>query len=321
MMLSPLNVGSSIVCGSAKSCAQPTDGQTLTSDSGTLQNFVNIVSRVTRRSFVLKPISLSCCSVICAIDLSGSALSADDQQLLVALVLAGGEARLLEVLGRQVAVALSAAQPVELRRPSRRRRRTPRSPAMPGGMKCWAIGPSASPPRCWRAASRSKPAMTALRTSMSSNGGRLVSIEIMRQPPPGTADSSVLLLSSSRLSWLAGGSISPDDQALASQDAPRRDGRVLVAGLDLDLVEERRAEVVDRRVVRVADDVDALAGHVAGGLALGVGLDHVRAGVDRVALAVGRRVLLVVLLARTPSAPGPRSASPARRRAPRPCPW
>src|SRR5918999_2816017 len=74
-MLSPLNVGSSIVCGSAKSFSQPTDGQTWTSESGTLQNLVNIVSRVTRRSLVLKPISLSCCSVICAIDLSGSALS------------------------------------------------------------------------------------------------------------------------------------------------------------------------------------------------------------------------------------------------------
>ena len=45
---------------------------------------------------------------------------------------------------------------------------------------------------------------------MSSNGGRLVSIEIIRQPPPGTAESSVLLLSSSRLSWFAGGSISPE---------------------------------------------------------------------------------------------------------------
>src|SRR6201991_2814498 len=74
-MFSPLNVGSSIVCGSEKSFDQPTDGQTVASDFGTLQNFVNIVSRVTRRSFVLKPISLSCCSVICAIDLSGSALS------------------------------------------------------------------------------------------------------------------------------------------------------------------------------------------------------------------------------------------------------
>src|ERR687889_428365 len=56
MMFSPLNVGSSIVCGSEKSFAQPTDGQTLTSESGTLQNFVNMVSRVTRRSFVWKPI-------------------------------------------------------------------------------------------------------------------------------------------------------------------------------------------------------------------------------------------------------------------------
>src|SRR5918992_3210064 len=75
MMLAPLNVGSSIVCGSEKSCPQPTDGQTWTSESGTLQNLVYMVSRVTSRSFVLKPISWSCCSVICAIDLSGSALS------------------------------------------------------------------------------------------------------------------------------------------------------------------------------------------------------------------------------------------------------
>ena len=75
MMFSPLNVGSSIVWASAKSFDQPTDGHTVASEAGTLQNFVNIVSRVTRRSFVLKPSSLSCCSVICAIDLSGSALS------------------------------------------------------------------------------------------------------------------------------------------------------------------------------------------------------------------------------------------------------
>src|SRR5690348_8913222 len=59
-MFSPLNVGSSIVCGSAKSCAQPTDGQTFASEVGTLQKRVNIVSRVTRRSCVLKPISLNC---------------------------------------------------------------------------------------------------------------------------------------------------------------------------------------------------------------------------------------------------------------------
>src|ERR671924_195240 len=64
MMFSPLNVGSSIVCGSEKSCSQPTDGQTLTSDFGTLQNFVSIVSRVINRSVVLKPISLSWRSVI-----------------------------------------------------------------------------------------------------------------------------------------------------------------------------------------------------------------------------------------------------------------
>src|SRR5688572_20304462 len=48
----PLNVGSSTVCGSAKSCDQPYDGQTLTSEPDTWQNFVSIVSRVTRRSLV-----------------------------------------------------------------------------------------------------------------------------------------------------------------------------------------------------------------------------------------------------------------------------
>jgi hypothetical protein len=93
-------------------------------------------------------------------------------------------------------------------------------PAMPGGIMFCEIGPSASPPRCCLAAARSKPASTALRTSMSSNGGRLLSIEIMRQPAPDTADSSDLLLSSSRLSWFAGGSISPD--AMPSPDRIRR---------------------------------------------------------------------------------------------------
>ena len=44
---------------------------------------------------------------------------------------------------------------------------------------------------------------------MSLNGGRLLSIEIMRQPPPGTAESSGLLLSRSALSCREGGSMSP----------------------------------------------------------------------------------------------------------------
>src|SRR3954447_17085004 len=74
-MFAPLKIGSIIVCGSEKSCSQPTLGQTLTFCFGLPQNFVNMVLRSTSRSFVLKPISLSCCSVICETDLSGSAPS------------------------------------------------------------------------------------------------------------------------------------------------------------------------------------------------------------------------------------------------------
>ena len=43
-MFLPLNVGSSIDCGSAKSLNQPTFGQTATFAFGTSQNFVYSVS-------------------------------------------------------------------------------------------------------------------------------------------------------------------------------------------------------------------------------------------------------------------------------------
>ena len=173
-----------------------------------MQNFVNMVSRVTSRSVVSKPISLSCCSVIWAIDLSGSALSPTirtfsdpsyfPEAMPAFLKYSADSARSPSGFAIQSCSAVQPSSPLDSSKP-----------AMPGGMKCWAIGPSASPPRCWRAALRLKPAITALRTLMSLNGGRLVSIEMSRQPPPGTADSSVLLFSSSVLSWLEGGSISP----------------------------------------------------------------------------------------------------------------
>ena len=87
-MLFPLNVGSSIVCGSAKSCAQPTDGHTFTSDSETLQNRVNIVSRVTRPQLGLEAHLLQ----LLVGDLRDRALGlgvvGHDQQVLAALVLA-----------------------------------------------------------------------------------------------------------------------------------------------------------------------------------------------------------------------------------------
>src|SRR3954452_10373331 len=54
-MFLPLNVGSSIDCGSAKSFSQPTLGQTSGSVFGTPQNFEYIVSRVVGRKFTLKP--------------------------------------------------------------------------------------------------------------------------------------------------------------------------------------------------------------------------------------------------------------------------
>src|SRR5919204_2030870 len=62
-MFAPLNVGSSTVCGSAKSFCQPTLGQIATCDFGTLQNFEYIVSRGTARRLILKP---SCWSVLSA---------------------------------------------------------------------------------------------------------------------------------------------------------------------------------------------------------------------------------------------------------------
>src|SRR4051794_32961729 len=54
-MFLPLNVGSSIDCGSGKSFSQPTLGQTSGSVFGTPQNFEYIVSRVTGRKLTLNP--------------------------------------------------------------------------------------------------------------------------------------------------------------------------------------------------------------------------------------------------------------------------
>src|SRR5919106_474138 len=135
-MLSPLNVGSSIVCGSAKSWSQPTDGQTWTSESGTLQNLVNMVSRVTSRSVVLKPISLSCCSVICEIDLSGSALSPTISSSSLPSYLPEDmpaflkySADLARSPSSEASQSISSTQPFSLLDSSK--------PAMPGGIRCW----------------------------------------------------------------------------------------------------------------------------------------------------------------------------------------
>src|SRR3954452_1300572 len=54
-MFFPLNVGSSIVCGSAKSFSQPVLGQIWVLDFGMPQYFEYIVSRVTGRKLTLNP--------------------------------------------------------------------------------------------------------------------------------------------------------------------------------------------------------------------------------------------------------------------------
>src|SRR3954451_21075576 len=54
-MFFPLKVGSSIVCGSAKSLSQPVLGQTSVLDFGMPQYFEYIVSRVTGRKLTLNP--------------------------------------------------------------------------------------------------------------------------------------------------------------------------------------------------------------------------------------------------------------------------
>src|SRR4051794_1131284 len=54
-MFFPLNVGSSIVCGSLKSFSQPTLGQMGVLEVGTLQNFEYMVLRVTGLKSILKP--------------------------------------------------------------------------------------------------------------------------------------------------------------------------------------------------------------------------------------------------------------------------
>ena len=54
-MFLPLKVGSSIVCGSAKSLSQPTLGQMGVFDDGTLQNFEYMVSRDTALKVMPKP--------------------------------------------------------------------------------------------------------------------------------------------------------------------------------------------------------------------------------------------------------------------------
>src|SRR3954465_2721962 len=65
-MFFPLNVGPSIVCGSAKSFSQPVLGQIGVFDFGMPQNFEYIVSRVVARKFTSNPSFLSPSRTTCA---------------------------------------------------------------------------------------------------------------------------------------------------------------------------------------------------------------------------------------------------------------
>src|SRR3954451_11935566 len=75
-MFFPLNTGSIIVCGSAKSLSHPTLGQISGSLLGTAQNFENIVSRVVVRKLTWKPSFWRLFSTTCAAAFWLPALSA-----------------------------------------------------------------------------------------------------------------------------------------------------------------------------------------------------------------------------------------------------
>ena len=179
---------------------------------------------------------------------------------------------------------------------SPRCRWTPRSPAIPGGIQCWAIGPSASPPRCWRSG-----------VAVEAGDHRLAHVEVVerraarvhrdRAPAAAGERGELRLVALEQRLELARRRLEVARRhALAGEDAAGRDARVVVAGLELDRVQERGAEVAVVAVVGVAHEPDAAARLEAGQLAVRVALDHVRAGEDGVLLAVGRRRLAVVAL-------------------------
>ena len=168
------------------------------------------------------------------------------------------------------------------------------NPLMPGGMKCVPGMPTNEPPRALMAAVRSNAARIALRTLMLSSG---LIARVEREPAEATArerDELVLLALHDPLEHLRR-RVGVEDQVLTREHlAAGHVGVGRVRG-QRDLVEVRGTEVERLVPVRVANQVDRLAGLVADEVALGVVLDHVRAGGDDV-LVVRRRVLLVELL-------------------------
>ena len=197
-----------------------------------------------RRSGRSRPSAAACCSSACtssaaapgASDLEAHLLEvllgdlgrlgghahvgADHQELLGALVLAGGEARLLEVLGGDVrqrlavgrqevhAGALHAAGLLEAGRARRDEVRGDVADGLAAAVR--------------RIALRSKPAMTALRTLMSSNGLIVLFSAIQRPPTPGQLE-LVLLVVPRLLEVLRQRREVAVDHALAVEDAARGD--------------------------------------------------------------------------------------------------
>ena len=114
-----------------------------------------------------------------------------------------------------------------------------------------------------------------------------MSSEIARQPPPGTTESSSRLDSQQPLELPRRRLDVAGRHVLAAEDplAWRRRCRRCPTWNSI-AVEERRPEVADVGVLRVALEVELAPGLEARDVALRVALDLVGAGVDRVLLAV-----------------------------------
>ena len=149
---------------------------------------------------------------------------------------------------------------------------------MPGGRKCVATAPTVSPPRASSVALRSKPARTALRTLMSSNGAALVfsAASGHRRSRPARAGRA---LGDGLLEHGRGQQVVAGDHVLAGEHAARGRHRVVVALRHRDLVQVGGAEVGLGVPARVADELDRRAGLVLA--------DHVRAGRDLLGAVAG----------------------------------
>src|SRR5215213_1382700 len=167
-MLAPLNNGSRSVWASKKSLNHPVLGQNETCALGTLQNFVYIVEWGTWRKFSLNPMSSSCDAATSAArpptpESSPTTRILSLPSYLPLLMPAALKYLAMTALSPAGFFSQSASGGGLLPPASS-------NPGSSGGIWCCMIGPITGPPRVRRSALRSMPAMTALRTLMSSNG-------------------------------------------------------------------------------------------------------------------------------------------------------